>query len=112
MAHVYKVGDKGKTREGRDYEVLMIEPRLEYPLVVLFTTDKNQTFVSTRSIDGSIYRSSERVGDLLPPVRYAYLNLYADGGVVAYTAEATARNAALNGPSRFSHVAFRVEIPS
>ena len=111
MAHVYKVGDKGKTVDGRDYEVLMIEPRLEYPLVVLFTTDKNQTFVSTRNIDGSIYRNKKLSGDLIPPVRYAYLNIYKDGGVIAYTNEAAARNAALSRSLYFSHVAFRVELP-
>lgn len=94
-AHVFKVGDKGLTRDGESYGVLQVIEGVQQPLVVR-VTDKTKPLptIETYSKDGVYYiDSGESRMDLLPPPKKTvttYLNVYASGRSCGHPSAAAA----------------------
>lgn len=70
MSYQFKVGDKGKTVAGREYEVIAIELRAKASnqLVILLQHTDGSNYVTSRYIDGRFYEDvTIREHALLPP---------------------------------------------
>lgn len=70
MSYQFKVGDKGKTVAGREYEVIAIElrARASNQLVILLQHTDGSNYVTSRYIDGRFYEDvTIREHALLPP---------------------------------------------
>ncbi|MDE2467342.1 MAG: hypothetical protein KGL35_00980 [Bradyrhizobium sp.] len=91
MTYQFKVGDKGKTRDGRDYEVIAISPELDQPVIVVVRGSVGQ-----HCADGRYWNLGSHCRDLLPPVqtRTVYVNVYWDHVGDAYSNPDDAREAA------------------
>ena len=104
VADWIKVGVKGKTRGGDDYEVIALEPRIDRPVLVYTRGD-----VQARGPDGRVNIHVEGTNrlDLLPPTRTVYVNFHSDCCAYFYLSEKEARN----GASDAFAIAVPVEIP-
>lgn len=69
----FKAGDKGLTRNGKEYEVLMVDDRLVRPVIVIIDNDG---YARCRRKDGKQMESAELPRDILPPKRFKYINLF------------------------------------
>lgn len=85
-----KAGDKGKMRNGEDYEILYVlpdtvTPEDRYRLLV----SSGKTVRWSRSDGKYHYHGVESDYDLLPPQKFVYVNVYqsprADGAYMSYT---------------------------
>lgn len=116
-AWVPKVGDKGKTREGSDYEVMYVAPveaGMKRPVLVQV---KHQGRAEPEALlyfrDGTLYEQSRpRLSDLMPPTTMLYLNVYKDssGRLFSYSYETEEYARQVVGPSAVM-IAFPVELP-
>lgn len=91
MSYTFKVGDKGKTRSGRDYEVLAVDTRLAASVVALIIGSTGGAYTEQRWIDGRNVIGKDTAADLLPPTRTVYVNFYEDGSCFYYNDELTAK---------------------
>ncbi len=108
----FKVGDTGKTRDGRDYQILLVDAALADNESIIA---KVGGYALTYFDNGNYYSSGrEAAADLMPPTKSLYLNIYPKGGlgygndVAVHPDEDTARRKA--GPTALL-VAHKVEIP-
>lgn len=66
----FKVGDKVKTRSGRDVEIIHIDDRLSLPVVGISTLSEGNFTIDTWSKDGRFqYNMEEDQLDIIPPSR-------------------------------------------
>ena len=66
----FKVGDKVKTRDGADVEIIHIDDRLSLPIVGIHTRLDGSAVISVWSKDGIFLRSmKESRHDIIPPSR-------------------------------------------
>lgn len=106
LPHGYKVGDKGKTRGGAPYEILLVDARLGvFPVRALVEGELYACTADGRYFD----RLEPYVNDLLPPSRTVYVNFYADGDAKWHESAAAAEEWAIN-PGLIA-LAVPVEIP-
>lgn len=79
MKYQFKVGDKGKTTNGVPYEIVsaMVPPYENHAFLVKFPDDSSGTF--WRNSEGKTSMKNGSLGNLLPPTRTVYVNLYEDG---------------------------------
>ena len=104
VADWIKVGVKGKTRGGDDYEVIAVEPRADRPVIVLVGSATD----ALRG-DGSVWSDGPYASDLLPPTRTVYVNFYYGRTLASYHASETLARAACCGDA--IAIAVPVEIP-
>lgn len=76
MSYQFKVGDKGKTGAGTEYEILAIDNTLEQPIVAKFKMN-GKWQLGARKAGGKHY--SYALHDLIPPIVTKYLNVYVRG---------------------------------
>lgn len=76
----FKVGDKGKTRDGRkEYEVISISDRVDRGLVaVIKYLDDEQHRIGTWYPNGMFMPGKPQKDDLMPPTRTVYVNFYSN----------------------------------
>lgn len=100
MSYQFKVGDKGKTREGKAYEVLAVDHDFKDRPVIAKIADsrlKNRWYLARRATDGTAEADGDAMGiDLMPPTRTVYVNAYANGAVISYETSEQAKKAANN----------------
>lgn len=117
MNHIFKVGDKGKTRDGRDYEVMLIDPAHHRPIVAKIRPKPescHQEKYLTFFLDGrsTETRCQKWAADLMPPTEYVWVNWsrYKDGSVfmTSYSDEGSALK--FRGPLCFKS-AVKTEVP-
>ena len=89
MSYTFKVGDKGKTRNGVGYEVLLVDNRLDRPVRVLLN---GEGILYPRNADGTAFMYLGHASDLMPPSHTVYVNIYSDGTAFHYPHEDVARN--------------------
>lgn len=73
MTYQFKVGDKGKTRDGSSYEVVAVVPEATAGLLAKVTGRNERMFIAHRLHDGCMGVGVEFPGDLLPPKQYAVI---------------------------------------
>lgn len=110
MSYTFKVGDKGKLRNGLEYEIVLVVPETavaEYADTLVALVSGH---LSTRQRNGSYYNdgTADQV-DLLAPSRTVYINIYDGGGAFHYKTEDEARKRSDGGCLA---VAVKVELPS
>lgn len=93
---VFKVGDKGLTRAGYPYEVLMVREGFKQPILAAVTPKGEPTHFRSSNANGSHFEGSFVVSDydlmVTPKTATVYLNIRADGKVSgSYTDEGDAR---------------------
>jgi hypothetical protein len=87
MTYQFKVGDTGKTRDGRRYRVLATDLKSVETIVAAITPPNGEEFVVERLATGKVHLDGSRaVGDLMPPTQVVYINVYErqDGTRCAY----------------------------
>lgn len=71
MMHIYRVGDIGKTRDGRKYEVVALlnthNPKMWDRLAVVLSLSDEREWVQGYGIDGRLSQAEETSLDLVPP---------------------------------------------
>lgn len=75
MAYEFKVGDKGKTRGGDDYEVVYVDRTLTEYHQVYAKVAGYQTLLRY-NITGTHNTSEDSLFNLMPPSRTVYVNVY------------------------------------
>lgn len=108
----FKKGDKGKTRYGDSYEVVIDDlDNAARPLGVRFRCkDSGTEILTTRNSFGRVFPQVESNDDLLPPTKTVWYNLYNHGAGIYYDTEAEARRF---GTSHDNYIrTLSAEIPS
>ena len=117
MSYKFKVGDKGKTRDGKDYRVVCVDRKSEINPVIALTSgrlpvDAEQVLL-VRST-GSCYEHVSHPTDLLPPTVTKWLNvcLDTDGTCVSYLylTQGTAKTMAAETSFNYIIIAQPVEV--
>lgn len=117
MSYQFKVGDKGKTRDGRwGYEVLAIDFGFKNkPVIIKLFEGTRRPLLAQRNIDGTADADGINMGsDLMPPTKTVYLNVFTNGEVVSYgTAEKAITAATVNYGAawKIALTAMPLEIP-
>lgn len=92
MNYQFKVGDKGKTRDRRAYEVVAVVPQLRKPVIAVVEGSEDAlSYLADGRHTGTIVPEAR---DLRPPTqtRTIYVNVYPDDYATAYaTAEVAQR---------------------
>jgi hypothetical protein len=88
MTHQFKVGDTGKTRDGRPYRVIATDLNSNKTIVAIIEyngyDDATMRFADGRHFaDGGL-----QAGDLMPPTPAVYINVYDDSDGTLWTPEA------------------------
>ena len=88
MTHQFKVGDTGKTRDGRPYRVIATDLKSNKTIVAIIEyngyDDATMRFANGRHFaDGG-----PQAGDLMPPSFAVYINVYDDSDGTLWTPEA------------------------
>ena len=98
MSYTFKVGDKGKTRGGEDYEVICVEPRVTEGEKMVSLVSGSLRFYEG---DGSYWcDGSESKYDLIPPSRKVKVRFVDFGhGIVAMSENNVHFNSSLAGAS-------------
>ena len=65
----FKVGDKVKTRNGRDVEIVYIDERLKQPVIGVLNDDYGEKTIQEWSDNGAYVGTKESDLDLIPPSR-------------------------------------------
>ena len=79
MAYQFKVGDTGKTRDGRAYRVVAVDVKGPEPIAVLIAQCSGgaaEEYLATRLENGRVGTVREVDGDLIPPTPAVYINVY------------------------------------
>ena len=82
MAYQFKVGDTGKTRDGRAYRVVATDMKGTGPLAVIILDTDGREYVTERRACGMLFSGVTDRGDLIPPTPAVYINVYEDGGEI------------------------------
>lgn len=79
----FKVGDKVKTRDGRDVEIIYIDERLKQPVIGILHYEDGGMPIQEWSNNGAYLETKESNLDLIPPSRtvtlYRAVVLTSDG---------------------------------
>lgn len=117
MNYQFKVGDKGKTETGSDYEVIsLLSPPVDNWALIARITGKGLGVgaVLYRTAEGKSMCSYDKkgsFGDLLPPTRTVYVNLYKEHMCYEYfVSEEDARRVARITSFKVVAIAVPVEI--
>ena len=94
MAYQFKVGDTGKTRDGRAYRVIATDVESPEPIAVVIQDGPGEEYVASRYPDGTQAPCGELCGDLIPPTPAVYINVYEDSEIFAGRAIHDSRDAA------------------
>lgn len=108
----FKVGDKGKTRNGHNYRVIADDYKGNFSgqtiLALIDDGSGGRETPVARYTDGRLTREKELGNDLMPPTRTVYVNLYDNGDAFHHEEEAKAKKMA--GKGRCFAVAVPVEV--
>ena len=97
MTHQFKVGDTGKTRDGRPYRVIATDLKFDDTIVAIIENNGGNEFAAMRFANGHVVADGGlQAGDLMPPIPAVYVNVYEqeDGTRVAGASTFTSREAA------------------
>ena len=86
MTHQFKVGDTGKTRDGRPYRVIATDLKSDETIVAIIEHNGGDEFATMRFANGNVVAGGmAQAGDLMPPTPAVYINVYKreDGALVA-----------------------------
>ena len=77
MAYEFKVGDTGKTRDGRLYRVIATDLKSDETIVAIIEHIGGDEFATMRFANGHVVADGRpQAGDLIPPSPSVYLNVY------------------------------------
>jgi hypothetical protein len=89
MTHQFKVGDTGKTRDGRRYRVIATDLKSEDTIVAAITLLSGEEYVALRFATGKRFADgTSDADDLMPPTPAVYINVYDDSDGTLWTPEA------------------------
>jgi hypothetical protein len=76
MAYQFKVGDTGKTRDGRPYRVIATDLTNSRPIAAAIAAECGREALVSRDANGQIISEVTTGGDLIPPASAVYINVY------------------------------------
>lgn len=85
-----QVGDEGKTRDGRDYEVVYVDETLDENYQVYAKVAGGDILCSYARNGRFTAQGRDNVNDLMPPKRTVYVNFYRRGNCLYFVNEADA----------------------
>jgi hypothetical protein len=89
MTHQFKVGDTGKTRDGRPYRVIATDLKSDKTIVAIIENNGCDEFATMRFANGNLVAGGmAQAGDLMPPIPAVYINVYDDSDGTLCTPEA------------------------
>ena len=103
MTYQFKVGDTGKTRDGRAYRVLATDLKNAETIVVAIENERGEEYVTKRFANGKVFAGGTSAsGDLIPPTPAVYINVYVceDGRRYSYNYPVSSREQADMSASR------------
>lgn len=83
MSYEFKVGDKGKLRNGKlTYEVIAVVPDMISPVIAKKFNEEGKLLedIAQRRADGQLYATVESALDFMPPTKIVY-DVYYEYGV-------------------------------
>jgi hypothetical protein len=97
MTHQFKVGDTGKTRDGRRYRVIATDLKSDETIAAAITNPSGEEYVVVRFATGKYFvDETPDKSDLMPSTPAVYINVYErkGGTLVAGASTFTSREAA------------------
>ena len=77
MAYEFKVGDTGKTRDGRPYRVIATDLKNAETIVAIIEHIGGDEFATMRFANGHVVADGRpQAGDLIPPTPAVYISVY------------------------------------
>jgi len=77
MTCQFKVGDTGKTRDGRPYRVIATDLKFDDTIVAIIENNGGDEFAAMRFANGRVVADGGlQAGDLMPPTPAVYINVY------------------------------------
>ena len=103
MAYEFKVGDTGKTRDGRPYRVIATDLKNAETIAAAIETPSGEEYVTMCFANGKVYGGgTPSDNDLIPPTPAVYINVYEhkDGRRYSYNYPVSSREQADMSASR------------